>query len=494
MQKTNLKCWDSARDIWNNIKEGGKTTFPYFHKYVLVELGINTAQFDPNKFPEELKTIKDFLYYMKKIGAAKIDASSSYGNRIFIKIENFIKHKPYTGAKHIRELINEMPAGEKFTIEECVDRYKRRFNEDISKQVITRYLRNIFLMKSINKELLKGIQAGAPPLRYVKKWYIPKSRESEIAYNHSRSKVKPFDKRITTTIIKETKGDKKDKTKSNLKNILNEEGYDINKRLKRGSRIDFANRLGVDPHIIEVKLRQIRKESGSKVQKTESSTENRDVQICLLNLGLLRKSNLEGVACKTINHNLQHKLPWGGAGMIIGTPTALCASDGATNNQIMTDNPAVATVLDSTTDINNPVSIIIGNAVNPEKARLKEQHWNSINYPNDLSVKVDRVDRDGFTMYVTAFVERYKPYPCKVILLTSGIWEFSRTTQQNFKKNGIEGNFNFEDPSKYLTSKYKNLHILAMTKGPYGFNIRYLHNGKNEIVELPKPKENLHDK
>lgn len=272
------------------------------------------------------------------------------------------------------------------------------------------------------------------------------------------------------------------KVKNYVEKVINEKNYDLKEQLPVGLASDLANNLGVPCYDITYIIHHMRKRRGIRVKKhyITKKTSITDIQTHLLEKELFRNApNKEVGACETIVNALLDELPRGGVGMMIGTPTTFCASDKMNNNMIITDNLEVAIMLKATTRF--PLKIVIGNAINPEKAKLKAIHWRSNNSTNNSDIKLDRVDRNSFTRHVTALAKRYSL--CKVILMTSGVWSYCKNTQKKYEKYNID--MNYETPSKILTAKYKNLHILAMTTEPnvLGFCVRYLHNGKNEIIK-----------
>ena len=184
----------------------------------------------------------------------------------------------------------------------------------------------------------------------------------------------------------------------------------------------------------------------------------------------------EREACTNIIDVLMNTLPKGGAGMIIGTPTPFCASVHDQHNLLLTDNFEVALALKFTT--NEIPTIVVGDAINPERAQLKVEHWRSNNSTGNFNIIQDCVDGSSFTYYVTRLAEHNNL--SKVVLMSSGVWSCVASTRNKY--NGL--NFNFKDPSMFLTSKYKNLHIVAMVNaGPRnGFDIHYLNNGDQRIV------------
>ena len=161
--------------------------------------------------------------------------------------------------------------------------------------------------------------------------------------------------------------------------------------------------------------------------------------------------------------------------MIIGTPTAFCVSLKATNNMLLIDNMEVATALKFTTDI--LPTIVIGDLIDPVKANKKAADWRSNNTTANFTIIVDGVDRNGFSYYVTNFATQH--IISKVILMTSGVWSCCPETSKKY--GGLD--FNFKTPSEYLTSKFRNLHILAMVgNGPTDqFSIHHLHDGETKV-------------
>ena len=167
--------------------------------------------------------------------------------------------------------------------------------------------------------------------------------------------------------------------------------------------------------------------------------------------------------------------------MIIGTPTAFCASHHKRNNMFLTDNLKVAHILDMTTDEDKHPIIVVGDAIDPVKAELKTFHWKTNNTTNHFNIKKGIVDKISYTHHITKLAEKHDL--CKVILMGSGVWNGSKHSEYKWK--GFD--FDFRSPSEYLITQYPNLHIVAMTlpggkEGSYHYVIEHLHYGM-------KPKE-----
>ena len=201
--------------------------------------------------------------------------------------------------------------------------------------------------------------------------------------------------------------------------------------------------------------------------------------ICLENNLLRKNPSKEVLACRTMTNALIRKLPIGGIGLMIGTPAPFCAAAIEKNKLFLVDNLEVAIALRATTD--EPPSMIIGNIIDPVKAEIKAQHWRSNNSTNDFKISTEPVDRDSYFFHLTMLAQNNDLV--KVVLLTSGLWSGSQRTR---KKYGFDTNF--RDPSIYLTSRYPNLHVLAMTMGrdnrTYVFQVKYVHDGKTEDLIL----------
>jgi len=272
--------------------------------------------------------------------------------------------------------------------------------------------------------------------------------------------------------------------KNGIEAIIEYQEINLKDKLPDGYPNYIAEIFNIPKTLVNRYLHYIRREKaistkGYKEVYRTSETELRE--ICL-KAGLIRNSpDKEAAACATIMKYIK-ELPNGGAGIILGTPTAFCASLNRNYPMLIMDNFETAIVLKHYTSI--PLTIVIGNAINEKRAQVKAQHWKSNNITNSSTIIVDKVDSYSFYNYISKFAEKHSLV--KVILMTSGVWIYCKRTRSRYKKKyGIDDSLdlNFERPSIELTNKYKNLHIFAMTKETkVGFDIRYLHDGKNEIV------------
>jgi hypothetical protein len=345
-----------------------------------------------------------------------------------------------------------------------------------------------------------------------------------------------------------TKSTRESYTKQ-VENYINENNLDLSKRLPHGTREVIAKKLNMNPSKVMLALRYIRTTTGTVTDLKRGSSkyehiikyikENNidlskrlkygaveaiasELMLPKLNvkycISILRKrkhfladpikhhsveksrtpevifsSNMINDVCREAkltrdNPNAEKEacdgiikclksIPGGGAGMIIGTPTAFCVSDSSKNNMLLTDNLKVAIALELTTDI--VPMLIIGTGVDKLKANIKQHHWKNNNATSAYTTILDVVDRDSFTHHVSIFANKH-PF-AKVILMTSGCWIGSNKTN---KKWGLE--LNFKTPSEYLSTKFPNLHIIAMTTvnidkragGHFRYKIHHLHRGK----------------
>ena len=273
-----------------------------------------------------------------------------------------------------------------------------------------------------------------------------------------------------------------------IKDYIYGQNYDLTKRLPYGVSQTVADTLKVKVYHVRNAIHSIRNSISNSPQPKNLSkipvdtTEQSDfpnvfIEHCIENKLTRQNPNAEVIACNTMANYLVQKLPHGGGGIIFGTPTAFCASSNPNNNMFLTDNLKVAHALDMTTDISP--TIVIGTGVNPVKAAIKAHHWKTNNTTHHFNIITDIADRDSFTYYVSKMAEQHKL--CKVIIMTSGTWACAPATQRKWKMD-----LNFKTPSKFLITKYPNLHILAMTTGENGsfhYQIKHLNNGKETVVD-----------
>ncbi len=269
-----------------------------------------------------------------------------------------------------------------------------------------------------------------------------------------------------------------------LELMIDEDGIDLASRIYGFADV-AARRLNTTRGSIQTTIKEIRKDRNvnappKKVEVSES--------IKIPFVDYLLKNNFdrgmpghERNACDKMIYAIIDILPRGGAGMMIGTQEPFGASTVPNYcNQLLTDELEVACFLNRFTDKEIPLTIVVGNLFHEgEQAKIKADHWRSNNSTHDAIIKVDRVDRDSYTHYVSTFAKAH--HVSKVVLITGGTWGYCDVSRKKY--NGHD--FNFKDPSEYLTSKvYRNLHILALTMKDNcrEFDVRYLHDGKNEIL------------
>lgn len=269
-------------------------------------------------------------------------------------------------------------------------------------------------------------------------------------------------------------------------NYLMEHGCDLKKRIRRGIAEEIVSALGMkDTFQVIDDIRQIRRQCGITRNPKGSAKEIKatatGLHDFLIANRLFRASLKETPICDKIVRVLHGRdrciIPPGGVGLLIGTPTPLCllTKTKNLNSSIIFDNLDVARALLETTQ--EALRIIIGNAIDKDKANAKAYLWRSFMYCKTL-IKTDKIDINSYEYYIKDLLKRYKLV--KVILLTSGVW---KQTQQSKKKHaGLD--LRFEIPSVQLTTKYSGLHILAMCRraSSFDFDLRYLHAGRNIVL------------
>lgn len=186
--------------------------------------------------------------------------------------------------------------------------------------------------------------------------------------------------------------------------------------------------------------------------------------------GFFRKSpSKEAAACNQIIHEIG-LLPVGGLGLIIGTPTAYAYNDAPTwIGKPLLDNLYVAHHLEQAT---RRMKIVVGNAINPQKALDKITDWLSLFSKRNAIIIDDNVNPSSFEKHIT-FLAR-KNEVVKVILMMSGEWN---------------GQSNYERVAERLIKQFAKLHIIAMTKTyRRHFSIVVLNQNKKVIIRKPLSK------
>jgi len=260
---------------------------------------------------------------------------------------------------------------------------------------------------------------------------------------------------------------------SRVKEILEQNQYDLSGRLPRKILIDIATQLGVKKYKVAYAINQLRRESPLEFKKAQMNTSNAFHESCKT-YGFMRANKKETNACDAINDYLMHVLPAGGYGMLAGTPTPFCASLHKKNHHtIITDNLEVAIIMKKTCD---QLGILIGNAVKPEKAQFKADTWVRISSMKRAEILIGPVNSESIARKVEALAKKYPL--CKVVFLTSGTWTSSRRSRRKYSFN-----VNFRDPLLKISARYPGLHVLAMTMSSLvHFNVQYLYKGIEQTI------------
>ena len=265
-------------------------------------------------------------------------------------------------------------------------------------------------------------------------------------------------------------------TLKEVKAAIEEKGYDLKRRMPRGSISKLSKKFNIKDKQLIYMIGRLRQESKVLIQNNQQSktVDFLEFQKVCRNNNFIRLSKQETRACETISKFIMDKLPRGGNSLLIGTPTALCAGISKTfNKKIAADNLMVAHVMRLTSD---SLTIAIGSGVDEEKAAKKAAVWKSLTELENPEVITECINRDSYTRLVTRAMEKYSL--CKVVLLTSGLWEGSASSRSKYKFDT-----NFQTPSKHLTNIYPNLHILALTKHLlYKFSVKYVHKGTEHLI------------
>ena len=249
----------------------------------------------------------------------------------------------------------------------------------------------------------------------------------------------------------------------------------IGERLPRKTVPMLAEHYGVSKNHIRYALKAIKKDTGvvGRMESSELKKEKDNEFVTMFRtLNIVRQMpNANRASSTKIIDTLQNRIPHGGAGLLIGTPTPFAVSDYCKNNELLTDELEIAIALNMTTDKNIVPTIVVGNLISPEKAQVKGQLWLKNNSTGSWPIIVGRVDRNSYTKHVVTMVEKH--HLTKVVLVTSGVWNCSKPTWNKYHQD-----FDFKSPSEYLVTEYPNLHIIAMVmNNGMVFNVKHLHNG-----------------
>lgn len=268
---------------------------------------------------------------------------------------------------------------------------------------------------------------------------------------------------------------KTDRT-THIEEIINNINLDLIKRTPAPIISYMVKITGKNAWQVKEAINAIRRRRCLKVKRVDKPSlgnGNPIIQACLKDK-LLRASRRQGPVSKAIGKFAVRNLPMIGAGLLFGTPGPFFASKNKNlSNTIIDDEGCLGHMLMLTCD---SVTVIVGDVIDSVKAKIKADHWRSLDSMRGAIVKEETADRDSYTCWITRLVEKYSV--CKVILLTSGSWNGS---PESFKKYGLD--VNFRAPSIRLTEMYQNLHILALRRiGEYAFDAVYVHNGFEKVI------------
>lgn len=269
-----------------------------------------------------------------------------------------------------------------------------------------------------------------------------------------------------------------------VSNYLEDRHFNLGDYMSHGDKEMIANETGIPLQSVKGAISYLRQKTG-KVAAPLPVVRGKKVYTGVydycVDKGFFRKNPQgEDGAMRTIQEAIKNWLPDGGGCIVTGTPSPYSISQQGDSGIIWVNNLDIFSCLNIFTDEECPHVIVIGNAMNPEKAHEKALNFKKLSTTRDYKIIETVVDREGFRSNVGLLCERNKDITIKCILMSGGSWEGSKTTSR--KNGGLD--LNFKEPSHYLSRRYPNLHILAMTNGPTGktFDVHYIHKGEDIIV------------
>ena len=264
-----------------------------------------------------------------------------------------------------------------------------------------------------------------------------------------------------------------------VKEFIDNNNYNLSERLPYNIYRTISAGTGVPRECINYILGKTRAERGITL-KIDSNIPFSNINVLgdfCLRRGLIRGSNKEGIVCKTIINQFP-QLPGGGHSLLIGTPTPICVFDNSKfGNFIIIDNLQVALALN---DASDHLTISVGSGVSKWKAMTKVDLWKRMMPLARANVVMEIVDKNTYARRVENLAKKAmkENTVAKIVLLTSGVWAGSKYSREKY---GLD--LDFKSPSRDLTSKYPNLHILAMIRTKQSvFEVVYLNNGKQRIL------------
>jgi len=271
-----------------------------------------------------------------------------------------------------------------------------------------------------------------------------------------------------------------------LERVLERDGIDyLNQDIPRGylsgvtreyagvTRVEMGRalkELRIRKRAIPVKIKTENEMSNYKSLQHAYDIGNTNFRQSLVDCRMIRSSPKEKNANIKIGRLLTNTVPKGGSGILMGSPTAICASQDSMSKNLIIDNTGVATALLFSTDY---MRIVVGNIIDPEKATLKVAQWKNLDLFRDIPVEDYPLDARGFYDKVTEMITAGNKF-LKVVFLSSGVW---------YGKNEKRFDANFHDAAMELSRKHSGLHLLTMVRSHPGFNIHYINKGKTKVYK-----------
>jgi len=162
---------------------------------------------------------------------------------------------------------------------------------------------------------------------------------------------------------------------------------------------------------------------------------------------------------------------------IIGTPTPLTVSPNyPKNDSIQNDNLRVA---EEAYDNSKVLNIVIGDIKDRQKSIFKAQAFNSHGSINKARLWVGPVTAETFRKWILKQRDKNSRKPISIIYMGNGTWKGSswRNRIRPFETN-------FAEVAIDITSRYKNIYILAMASKSFGFGFELLWLNNKHIKKI----------
>lgn len=316
---------------------------------------------------------------------------------------------------------------------------------------------------------------------------LSKSSKKKISLGRKGTSHSKITKNKIASSVKRYHKSTKPKLVDIIGKIVEDRNYNLTKRIPYGDIRKIADIAGCTETQARRAADYYRERKRLYIQKDQSviKCESNILLKSLRDTDQLRPAQLEGDCIETMKKQAMDMLPRGGECLVIGTPTSLCAVKHPSYSQMLIDDESsMVHILLPTCD---HLTMVIGNGVNPLKAKHKADNWVRMYTMRKSKVFLDRVDSYSYTRWVSILADKHSIL--KVFLLTSGSWNGSK---YSLNKYGL--NVDFKSPSIYLTSVYSNLHILALkASGSHKFEVMYVHNGIEKTLSAkPAPRKAGH--